>query len=107
MAADRHRARRARLLFGSRLWPGVALGAFFVNWTASEPALTAAGIAAGLLVAVFVTRALAGLLFGVTPLDGRTFAGVPLALALVALLAAWIPTWRASRIDPNEVLRHE
>ena len=70
-------------------------------------ALTAAGLAIGLLLAAFLTRALAGMLYGVAPLDARTFAGVPLALALVALLAAWMPTWRASRIDPNEVLRHE
>lgn len=70
-------------------------------------ALTAAGLALGLLLAAFLTRALAGMLYGVTPLDAWTFAGVPLALAAVALLAAWVPTWRASRIDPGEVLRHE
>jgi putative ABC transport system permease protein len=70
-------------------------------------ALTVAGIAAGLLLAALGTRALAGMLFGVTPLDGWTFAGVPVVLAAVALLAAWVPTWRAARIDPNAVLRHE
>ncbi|HEX2139627.1 MAG TPA: ABC transporter permease [Woeseiaceae bacterium] len=70
-------------------------------------ALTAAGIAAGLAIAAVVTRALGGMLYGVTPLDGWTFVAVPLTLAAVALLAAWIPTWRASRIDPNTVLRHE
>ena len=70
-------------------------------------ALTAVGIAIGLLLSAFLTRALAGMLYGVQPLDGWTFAGVPLALAAVALLAAWIPTRRATRIDPNAVLRHE
>lgn len=70
-------------------------------------ALTAAGVVVGLLLAAFLTRALAGMLYGVSPVDAWTFAGVPLALAAVALLAAWIPTWRASRIDPSEVLRHE
>lgn len=70
-------------------------------------ALTAAGVAVGLLLAALLTRALAGMLYGVTPLDAWTFAGVPLGLAVVALLAAAIPTWRASRVDPNAVLRHE
>jgi putative ABC transport system permease protein len=70
-------------------------------------ALTAAGVAIGLLLAAVLTRALAGMLYGVTPLDGWTFAGVPLALALVAMLAAWIPTRRAARVDPNVALRHE
>jgi putative ABC transport system permease protein len=69
--------------------------------------LTAAGIAVGLLLAAFLTRALAGMLYDVTPLDAWTFTAVPLGLAAVALLAAWIPTWRAARVDPNVVLRHE
>jgi ABC-type lipoprotein release transport system permease subunit len=47
------------------------------------------------------------MLYGVTPLDGWTFAGVPLALALVATLAAWMPARRAARVDPNVALRHE
>ena len=70
-------------------------------------ALTGAGLAVGLLLAAFLTRALAGMLYGVTPLDAWTFAAVPAGLAAVALLATWIPTWRAARLDPNVVLRHE
>lgn len=70
-------------------------------------ALTAAGIAAGIVIAAAATRALAGMLYGVTPLDAWTFACVPLALAAVAMLAAWMPTRRATRLDPNVVLRHE
>ncbi|MGH8223804.1 MAG: ABC transporter permease, partial [Woeseiaceae bacterium] len=69
--------------------------------------LTAAGVAIGLLLAAMLTRALAGMLYGVSPLDAWTFAGVPLVLSGVATLAAWLPTWRAARIDPNRVLRHE
>ena len=70
-------------------------------------ALTAAGVVVGLLLAAFLTRALAGMLYGVSPVDAWTFVGVPLVLAAVALLAVWIPTRRAARIDPSEVLRHE
>ncbi|HEX7061723.1 MAG TPA: ABC transporter permease [Woeseiaceae bacterium] len=69
--------------------------------------LTAAGVAFGLLLAALLTRSLAGLLFGVTPLDPPTFIGVSAALAAVAVLAAWIPARRAMRVDPGSVLRQE
>lgn len=69
--------------------------------------LTAAGIGLGILAAAVLTRALGGMLYGVGALDATTFAAVPLVLAAVAMLAAWIPTRRATRVDPNVVLRHE
>lgn len=67
--------------------------------------MTAAGIVAG--IAVAMTRALSGLLYGVAPLDAATFIAVPLILGAVAMFAAWIPTRRATRVDPTVVLRHE
>ncbi len=69
--------------------------------------LTGIGIAVGLVGSWGVSRVLASLLFGVGSNDLLTYAGTTLTLALVALLASWIPARRASRIDPVEALRYE
>jgi predicted permease len=69
--------------------------------------LTGIGIAVGLVASWGVSRVLASLLFGVSSTDLLTYAGTTLTLALVALLASWIPARRASRIDPVEALRYE
>jgi ABC-type antimicrobial peptide transport system permease subunit len=47
------------------------------------------------------------LLYGITPWDTATFTVVPLLLAVISLLACWIPSRRASRVDPMEALRTE
>jgi putative ABC transport system permease protein len=69
--------------------------------------LTAVGIAVGLAAAAAATRTLRGLLFGLTPLDPATFAGVAAVFALVAAVAASIPAHRATRVDPLVALRTE
>jgi putative ABC transport system permease protein len=69
--------------------------------------LTAIGLAIGLPVAIFVARALSGLLFGVNPSDPAALVGLPLLLAAVALLACYLPALRASRVDPLQALRYE
>jgi ABC-type antimicrobial peptide transport system permease subunit len=56
--------------------------------------LVGGGVATGLIVAVAATRLLTNFLFGVSPLDTATFAAIPLVLALVALLASYLPASR-------------
>lgn len=65
------------------------------------------GIAIGIGGALVLTRFIASLLFAVRPADPLTFAGVPILLASVALLASFIPARRAMRIDPMVALRYE
>jgi putative ABC transport system permease protein len=67
--------------------------------------LTLTGVVVGLIAAQGATHLMASLLFGVSPTDPLTFVGVPVTLALVALLACWVPARRAVRIPAVAALR--
>jgi putative ABC transport system permease protein len=66
-----------------------------------------AGIAVGLTGAFLVTRLMSSELYGVSPLDPVTYLGVALVMAAVTLLACYVPTRRAMRVDPLVALRYE
>ena len=69
--------------------------------------LAAFGVAIGLAGALAVSKVLAGLLYEINPRDPAVFILMPVLLLLVALLASWIPTTRALRVDPASALRVE
>ncbi len=69
--------------------------------------LALAGVSIGIAAAFAVTRAMSGLLFGVTATNPTTFAVVPLVLIATALVASLVPALRATRLDPLETLRAE
>jgi predicted permease len=89
----------------------LALGANPVRlgWLVVRQGFTVAltGLVIGALAAAGLGRVLANLLFGVSGTDLLAFAGAGVALALVALLASWIPARRATRLDPVIALRRE
>jgi len=69
--------------------------------------MAAIGIVIGGTIGFLATRAIKGLLFGVSTADPLTFGAVALALVFVMLLASYIPALRATKVDPVTALRHE
>jgi putative ABC transport system permease protein len=89
----------------------IALGAkkpvIFRQVLAQGLRLTIAGVLVGLVASLLLTRFLRSLLYGVGVADWLTLATVVLLLGIVALLASYVPAWRATRILPMVALRHE
>jgi len=89
----------------------IAMGARRRNvlrWVIAEGMrMAVVGVAIGVVAAFGLTRLMAKLLYGVSAVDPLTFAAVAGVLLLVALVACYIPAWRAMRVDPIVVLRHE
>jgi ABC-type antimicrobial peptide transport system permease subunit len=69
--------------------------------------LLAIGSATGLFLGVLATRVLASIVYQATPRDPIVLAGAVLAMALLGLLATWIPAQRALSVDPMMLLREE
>lgn len=93
--------------FGIRMALGAQPGSVLGMVLRQGMTLAAIGIGAGMLAALFLTRFLQDLLFGVKALDPITFVAMIAGLALVTLLACWIPALRATRVDPSIALRVE
>jgi ABC-type antimicrobial peptide transport system permease subunit len=69
--------------------------------------LLAVGSAIGLLLGILATRVLAYIVYQATPRDPLVLSGVVLAMALLGLVATWIPAQRALSVDPMMLLREE
>jgi nitrate reductase NapE component len=74
-------------------------------WLCHAWPLVAVGVLAGAAFSLWASQFIGALLYGLTPRDPMTLAGAATVLAMVAAVAASVPAWRASRIDPAEVLR--
>jgi len=65
------------------------------------------GVVLGVVSALFLTRLLDTLLFGVAAIDMATFIAMPVVMIGIALMASYVPAWRASSVDPTVSLRME
>jgi putative ABC transport system permease protein len=69
--------------------------------------VTSVGIGVGLLLAIGLGQALAGFLFDIRSPDPLVLGTAPVLLAIVALVACYVPARRAARVDPMIALRYE
>jgi ABC-type antimicrobial peptide transport system permease subunit len=69
--------------------------------------LLAFGSIAGLILGILASRVLASIVYQATPRDPLVLTGAVLAMALLGLLATWIPARRALKVDPLMLLREE
>jgi ABC-type antimicrobial peptide transport system permease subunit len=93
--------------FGMRVALGAEPGRIVSLVLSTAARLVLAGGAAGLLAATALTGLLKSMLFGVGAHDAATFVAAPVLLGIVAMLAAYLPARRASRMDPLDALRAE
>jgi len=101
MVAERRRE------IGIRMALGADRGVVLAQVMKQGLLLTAMGVAVGLAGASALNRLILSLLFDVKPSDPMTMIGVVGTISIVAAFACWLPAWRASRLDPNLVLRQD
>jgi len=90
---------------GIRMALGASASRLQLGIIAQTLGLAAVGMLLGAVASRLLARALSGMLFGVTANDPLTFLAMPAVLALVAVVAGYLPARRASRIDPSIALR--
>jgi predicted permease len=93
--------------FGIRLALGAQRSDIFRLVFGRVAYIAAAGVGIGVLAALALTHLMTKIIFGVSPTDPLTFAGVSILLILVALLACYVPARRAMHVDPMDALRYE
>jgi putative ABC transport system permease protein len=92
---------------GIRMALGANRGDVMKMITRQGMRLAAVGVGIGLLLALALAQVLSSLLIGVSGYDVSTFILVPVLLAVVALLACYLPARRATKVDPLVALRYE
>jgi ABC-type antimicrobial peptide transport system permease subunit len=92
---------------GIRIALGAEKSIIFRQVLAQGLRLTTAGVLVGLAASLLLTRFLRSLLYGVGVADWLTLTTVVILLGIVALLASYVPAWRATRILPMVALRRE
>jgi hypothetical protein len=101
LVGERRREIGVRLALGARREDVLRMVLRRAAW------LTGTGVCAGLLLALWLGRLVANLLYHVRPDDPWVFGSITAAIAGIALVASWIPARRAAHIDPMAALRDE